>query len=157
MHSAIVEILADTSVPKIFYRHRLHLTCRALYERSPLHNLMRLFHSLSPVRCTSTARLRHAYPAIDSWIPYGIVREVCVLGRNGCLDELNDVCVVGPPHKAVGYLLSLLSVDISFESLTVYPGKCFTSAQRRQYIDRGYGLRVSLRGISVIDLRDECT
>lgn len=153
----LTEVLCDVVLPRFFHGHCLHLTCREMYSKSLQSNLIRLFFSFHPLRCQSTVVLRECYPTIDSSIPHVSLQEICVLGRAFQSEELNDVCVVGKVSEVVDYFLSLLSVGISFQSLSVYPSKAFSYQHgRRQCLDLGYGRKINIGTTNVVYLLGDC-
>ncbi len=71
-----------------------------------------------------------------------------------CSVGINNVCVLGSPEKVAGYFLSLLTKDIRFCSLEIFPANAFCDHGRKQSICLGYGRRIYLDTVNVTDLRE---
>jgi len=150
-----VFIISDLLSKYSSCRAPIHLTCRHLYSRSLEKNLTQMFFSYSPLPCASTSFLKSSYPRIDSKIPHVSLPEVCVLAKNFSYDGLNDVCVIGKKCGVVKYLLSMLSVGITFQSLEVFPISSFKTKHKKQYIDLGYGKIIELNTTNIVCMDGE--
>ena len=157
--SLALDILGDhLNRNDLFSYNPFYLICKDLYKKTLQSNLVSMFLSFSPYKCLATCVLKQSYLKIDSWIPYTYANKICVLGKLKCEKqdpELNNTCAIGTPASVAGYFLGLLSVGITFSSLEILPAKAFKDKGKSQYIDFGYGRKLSIRGTNIVDLRME--